>query len=151
MSTLRRAATRLTLVTAAVLALAGLSTNGPPAHAQTQTPATPVPAAPAAVFNRYCVTCHNSRLKTAGLVIDPADLNDPGANPELWEKVVRKLRSSAMPPAGAPRPDQGTYDAVASFLETELDRAAGRTDPDAGDTRSCLTRRRFQPLLCHVP
>jgi mono/diheme cytochrome c family protein len=136
MSTLRRAAraaTRLMLVTAAVLALTSVSRNGlPAAHAQTPTPAIPVPAAPAAVFNRYCVTCHSSRLKTAGLVIDPADVNDPGANPELWEKVVRKLRSSAMPPAGAPRPDQGTYDAVASFLETELDRAAA-TKPDPGD------------------
>jgi mono/diheme cytochrome c family protein len=121
------------LVTAAVLALTSVSRNGlPAAHAQTPTPAIPVPAAPAAVFNRYCVTCHSSRLKTAGLVIDPADVNDPGANPELWEKVVRKLRSSAMPPAGAPRPDQGTYDAVASFLETELDRAAA-TKPDPGD------------------
>ena len=133
MSTLRRAATRLMLVTAAVLALTGVSRNGlPAAHAQTRTPATPAPVAPAAVFNRYCVTCHSSRLKTAGLVIDPADLNDPGANPELWEKVVRKLRSSAMPPAGAPRPDQGTYEAVASFLETELDRAA-TTKRDPGD------------------
>jgi mono/diheme cytochrome c family protein len=133
MSTLRRPATRLMLVTAAVLALASVSTNRlPAAHAQTRTPATPVPASPAAVFNRYCVTCHNPRLKTAGLVIDPAVLSDAGANPELWEKVVRKLRSSAMPPAGAPRPDQGTYDAVASFLETELDRAAS-TKPDPGD------------------
>ena len=61
------------------------------------------PAAPAEVFSQYCVTCHNARLKTAGLVIDPADLARVNANPELWEKVVRKLRSTAMPPAGSPR------------------------------------------------
>src|SRR3977135_4024887 len=97
----------LTLVIAALLATA-----------QAQTPAA------AAVFTRYCVTCHNARLKTAGLVIDPAELSRVSANPEHWEKIVRKLRSAAMPPAGAPRPDPATYDSVATFLETELDRAA---------------------------
>ena len=80
--------------------------------------------APAPMFTQYCVTCHNARLKTAGLVIDPASLSDVGAGAEMWEKVVRKLRTSAMPPAGAPRPDKPTYDAVATFLETELDRAS---------------------------
>ena len=79
---------------------------------------------PAAVFTKYCVTCHNTRLKTAGLVIDPAALTNVGATAETWEKVVRKLRTNAMPPAGAPRPDQATYSAVATFLETELDRAS---------------------------
>ncbi|HYR85765.1 MAG TPA: DUF1592 domain-containing protein [Terriglobia bacterium] len=93
-----------------------------PAQAQT----------PAAVFTRYCVTCHNARLKTAGLAIDPADLSRVSANPELWEKVVRKLRSAEMPPAGAPRPDQATYDSVATFLETELDRSAAEK-PNPGN------------------
>src|SRR4051794_26619610 len=81
----------------------------------------PKPAAPAEVFNQYCVTCHNPRLKTAGLVIDPADLAHINANPELWEKVVRKLRSTAMPPAGSPRPDAKTYDTTGAFLGTEID------------------------------
>src|SRR6187399_2149778 len=80
------------------------------------------PSTPADVFNQYCVTCHNPRTKTAGLVIDPAELSRVGANPELWEKVVRKLRSEAMPPPGSPRPDAKTYDATAVFLESELDR-----------------------------
>src|ERR1700719_4599239 len=80
----------------------------------------------ASAFSRYCTTCHNARLKTGGFVLDPAELAPLGANAEVWEKVVRKLRSNAMPPAGAPRPDQATYDSVASFLETELDRAAAK-------------------------
>jgi mono/diheme cytochrome c family protein len=77
----------------------------------------------AAALKQYCVTCHNERLKTAGLVIDPATLTDVAAGAEHWEKVVRKLRTTSMPPAGAPRPDAATYEAVASFLETALDRA----------------------------
>jgi hypothetical protein len=66
----------------------------------------PKPAPPAAVIQQYCVTCHNDRMKTAGLILDPADLSRVAAKPELWEKVIRKLRSGAMPPAAAPRPDK---------------------------------------------
>ncbi len=80
--------------------------------------------APSAVFTQYCVTCHNSRLKTAGLVLDPGELAHVSSNAEVWEKVIRKLRTNAMPPAGAPRPNQATYDSVATYLETELDKAA---------------------------
>jgi len=80
--------------------------------------------APAAVFTQYCVTCHNARLKTGGLVIDPAEVSHVATHPETWEKVIRKLRSTSMPPPGSPRPDPATYDSVATFLETELDRAA---------------------------
>jgi hypothetical protein len=79
---------------------------------------------PAQVFTKYCTTCHNDRLKTAGLVIDPSSLTHVGSNAETWEKVVRKLRANSMPPAASPRPDEAAYNAVASYLETELDRAA---------------------------
>ena len=96
------------------VAAAGLTVYG-----QTQRP-----APPAAMIEKYCVTCHNERLKTAGLVLDPAELSRVSSKPELWEKVVRKLRSFSMPPASAPRPDKVTYDSAATFLETELDRAA---------------------------
>jgi hypothetical protein len=75
-------------------------------------------SAPAAVLTRYCVTCHNPRLKTAGFVIDPAGLASVETGAEGWEKVVRKLRSNSMPPLGAPRPDQATYDLVAASLES---------------------------------
>ena len=79
---------------------------------------------PQAVFSEYCVTCHNQRLKTAGLMLDTADATKPAAAPETWEKVVGKLRQASMPPPGRPRPDPETYDALATYLENELDRAA---------------------------
>ena len=56
-------------------------------------------------------------------MIDPTASDNVGAGAEQWEKVVRKLRTQAMPPPGAPRPDAASYDRVASFLESELDRA----------------------------
>ena len=77
-----------------------------------------------AILNRYCVTCHNEKLKTAGLMLDTMDVEKVSEGAAVWEKVVRKLRTAAMPPAGMPRPDQPTYDSFATYLETELDRAA---------------------------
>ena len=85
--------------------------------------ASPAATTTAAALKQYCVTCHNDRVKSGGLIIDPAGLTDIGAGADRWEKVVHKLRTQAMPPPGAPRPDAATYDRVASFLELELDRA----------------------------
>ena len=88
-----------------------------------------------AVLDRYCVTCHNQKLKTAGLTLDTKDVANVGAEAEVWEKTVRKLRARVMPPAGRPRPDEVTYDGFVTWLETELDLAAaarpnaGRTEP----------------------
>jgi mono/diheme cytochrome c family protein len=76
------------------------------------------------VLNRYCVTCHNERLKTGGFVLNSADTAAIAQHPDVWEKVVQKLRAGVMPPAGLPRPDTGTYEALASWFESELDRAA---------------------------
>ena len=77
-----------------------------------------------ALVDRYCVGCHNQRAKVAGLMLDTADVTNVGAAPAIWEKVAQKLRGRAMPPIGLPRPDAATYDSLAGWLETELDRAA---------------------------
>src|SRR5690349_19164439 len=61
-----------------------------------------------AVMTRYCVTCHSERLKTGGLVLEGVDPEQAGAHAEVLERAVRKLRVGAMPPAGAPRPDDAT-------------------------------------------
>src|SRR6266446_10896672 len=76
------------------------------------------------VLNKYCVTCHNERLRTAGLTLDKADIADVGSDAALWEKVLSKLRTAAMPPAGAPRPDPSAYASLTTYVETALDRAA---------------------------
>jgi hypothetical protein len=86
---------------------------------------------PRAVLNQYCITCHNAKLKTGGLELDRLDPEHPAANAETWEKVVRKVRAGMMPPAGAPRPERKTLDALAATVEDELDRAAV-TNPNPG-------------------
>ena len=92
----------------------------------------------AALLERYCVTCHNDRLRTAGLTLEALDAGDPGDAAATWEKVVLKLRAGMMPPAGRPRPDRATYDSLAAFLEAGLDSAAA-VDPEPG--RSDALRR----------
>lgn len=82
------------------------------------------------VLNRYCVTCHNSVLKTADLMLDQADIANVSASPLMWERVVTKLSLSAMPPVGVPRPDEQFYNGFAGYLQSELDRtAAENRDP----------------------
>src|SRR5947207_9368181 len=44
------------------------------------------------VLNKYCVTCHNARMKTAGLLLDTLDPGNVGPDAEQWEKVSIKLR-----------------------------------------------------------
>ena len=77
-----------------------------------------------AVLDKYCATCHNARLKTAGLLLDEMDVGQVGERAEAWEKVARKLRTREMPPPGLPRPDETTYVAATAWFETALDRAA---------------------------
>src|SRR4029453_10248756 len=92
------------------------------ARPEAQTPAAPAVTAATSsttVLTQYCATCHNERLKSGGLVIDPAGMTNVGSGADRWEKVVRKLRTQSMPPPGAPRPDAASYDRVATFLETE--------------------------------
>ncbi len=76
------------------------------------------------VVNTYCLGCHNERVRAAGFLLDQADVDRASEQPEIWEKVVKKLRTRAMPPMGMPRPDEATYASLATYLETTLDQAA---------------------------
>ena len=89
------------------------------------------PASTRAILNRYCVTCHNERLKTAGLLLNKLDVEHVADGAESWEKVARKLRTHEMPPSGAARPDEATYSAVVAQLENALD-AAAAAKPNPG-------------------
>jgi hypothetical protein len=82
------------------------------------------PAVDRGMLDRYCVTCHNDRLKRGNLVLAGIPLEPLHANGEIWEKVVLKLRSGEMPPAGAPRPDRAITLAAATALVNGLDREA---------------------------
>jgi len=76
------------------------------------------------LLNKYCVTCHRGAAAPAGLKLDIQDVTRPGEQPEVWEKVVRKLQGGMMPPVGRPRPDSETLSTFATWLETGLDHAS---------------------------
>ncbi len=88
-------------------------------------------ADPRAVLDRYCIACHDSAERAGGLALDRLALDDVHAEAEIWEHVVRKVRTGFMPPAGEPRPERATLDALAAALEQRLD-AAARAAPNAG-------------------
>src|SRR5262252_4605522 len=84
-----------------------------------------------AVFKQYCITCHNERAKTAGLTLDTLDYQHLDKDAATWEKVVRKIKTGMMPPAGARRPERSLLDATANEIEKRLDSAALR-NPNPG-------------------
>jgi len=97
-----------------------------------QAPVAPAagPSSQRALVDKYCVTCHNKRTKQAGLELDSIDVDHIAQSPDVWEKVVRKLRNGAMPPVGLPRPDDQALNGFTNWLEQALDtHAAAAPDP----------------------
>jgi hypothetical protein len=107
-------------------------TSSPPFehHPSYQSPASvsrpPDPVSFAPVVTRYCVGCHNERLRTANLALDAVSWDDAAASAPVWEKIIQKLRTAEMPPPGRPRPDHATYEAFRASLEAALDGEAAR-------------------------
>ncbi len=122
------AAALVAVLTGAAPASAGAA--GPRLHPGGGNPAqsaAPASSPQRALLDRYCVTCHNQRLQTGGLALDAADVSRVGEAPDVWERVVLKLRGGMMPPAGRPRPGGAALDELRGWLEAELDRAAAAT------------------------
>jgi hypothetical protein len=93
--------------------------------------AAPTPAAERAVLDRYCVTCHNDKTRTANFSLQREDINAVGDHPEVWERVIRKLRAGMMPPPGMPRPPLAAYEELRDWLEAQVDQRAS-THPNPG-------------------
>jgi len=100
-----------------------------PAQVSTATKAATA-ATERALLDQYCVTCHNDRTKRANLSLEKLDLTTAADHPELWEKVIRKLRAGVMPPPSIRRPPLAEYEGLRDWLEAEMDqKAAGRSNP----------------------
>jgi len=109
--------------------------------------ATTATASSRALVTRYCVSCHNDKLKTGGLALDALDIEKVGDNVAAWEKPCASLHVRAHAPAGPgrPRPDEAGYESLISYLETSLDRAAAeRPNPGRTDTFHRLNRTEYQ-------
>jgi hypothetical protein len=99
-------------------------------------------------LDRYCTTCHNQSLKTGGLSLAQVDLSRIEAQPELWEKVARKLHTGVMPPPSMPQPPAADRQAIMTWLETSLDAAsAAKPNPGRTETLRRLNRTEYQNAI----
>src|SRR5439155_15319730 len=119
---------------------------------QAQTPTTAgqsaVTSSQRQFLDRYCVTCHNERLKTGGLSLDGVDVSRPDAQPEIWEKVARKLRTGVMPPPNMLQPPKADRLAMLTWLEASLDAAsAAKPNPSRTETLRRLNRTEYQNAI----
>src|SRR5215471_19151100 len=119
-----------------------------------QAQASQLPAAQSAASNqrqfldRYCAACHNDRLKTGGMSLEHVEVARPDAQPEIWEKVVHKLRTGVMPPANMPQPPKIDRLAMATWLENSLDAAwAAKPNPGRTETLRRLNRTEYQNAI----
>lgn len=100
------------------------------------------------VLNRYCASCHNDRVKSGNLSLAQFDLSRPATQPELWEKVVRKLRTGVMPPPNMPQPSAAEHRSVLAWLESSLDHAsAAKVNPGRTETLRRLNRTEYQNAI----
>jgi hypothetical protein len=117
---------------AALVLLVAVSVISLRASQPASRPRVPDPVSFAPVVTRYCVGCHNQRVRNGNLALDSVRWDDVGASAPVWEKVIQKLRNAEMPPPGRPRPDQATYEAFRESLEAALDSDAVR-HPNPGN------------------
>ncbi len=81
-------------------------------------------------FKEYCTDCHNSDDFSGGIDFTDAKATDVLQTPELFEKVLVKLRGRMMPPPNHVRPDESKTDAFVGWMESYLDEAGkGHENP----------------------
>ncbi len=71
----------------------------------------------------YCFGCHNEEVRAGNLLLDQLGAASVPEHPEIFEKVVRKLRGRQMPPPGVEQPSQQEVDALITWLESTLDKS----------------------------
>jgi mono/diheme cytochrome c family protein len=97
-----------------------------------------------ATIKQYCATCHNDRMKAAGVSYDGLTPESIGQRADVFEKAVRKLRGRLMPPPGSRQPDQREVDSLVAWLEAKLDSGEGSRQAKAGHVPAQrLTRTEF--------
>jgi hypothetical protein len=101
-----------------------------------------------AAIKQYCSGCHNSKAKNGRVALDTVDLAKASEHPEVWEKVIKKLRTRSMPPVGLPRPDEATYKLLLASIETALDKDfEAHPNPGRTDTFRRLNRTEYRNAI----
>ena len=117
-----------------VLLLVGTALAAQPRVASSSREASPVPV----MVEQHCANCHNSQMKNGGLDLESIRLVEVAQHPDVWERVVRKLRARQMPPVGMKRLDETTYNTVVAWLSDSLDKASAVHPNPGGSMRAVV-------------
>ncbi len=120
---------KLTIVSSALAAAVSLAAGSASAQSQSEK----VLAENWSMFNDYCMECHSFEAFRGGLALEEMTPKDITSNPDIFEKVLHKLKIKAMPPRSQPQPDLTVRSNLVTALEQTLD-AAALSDPYAGTT-----------------
>jgi hypothetical protein len=85
------------------------------------------------VLARVCYSCHNAALRNADLNLAAFETEaSVVADPQTWEKVVSKVKTRQMPPAGFPPLPDEEGKALLDWIEGVLARAEAEAPPNPG-------------------
>ncbi len=73
------------------------------------------------LLKQYCYTCHGNGAKSGGIALDGSKSYSVLADDrKLFEKVLKNLRSSLMPPAGMAQPTAAEKSRIAHWIKTSV-------------------------------
>ncbi|MEE2898120.1 MAG: DUF1592 domain-containing protein [Gemmatimonadota bacterium] len=151
---MRKASLAIPLIACVGVAVATCTVPGQPSQSSMLAAAAhPVPSSyegANAVVEQYCTRCHSERRQSGELVLEDFDLANAPENAAAVEKMIRKLRAGMMPPSGAGRPEEAVLQAVATELETIVDRAAARNPNPGTRTFQRLNRAEYRGAVRDV-
>src|SRR2546429_1867787 len=104
-------------------------------------------AAPRALLDKYSRGCHNQKLKTGGVALDIVDISNVGSYAHVLERVLRKVRTGEMPPAGLPHPEPSAASSFAKWLEDSLDKSASANPNPGGPAAHRLNRAEYSNAI----
>ena len=75
------------------------------------------------VLASTCTACHNDRVASGGLNLNPLLSHASIAEQrDEWERVLQKIRTGEMPPKGIPRPPEERIEALMRFVKASSKR-----------------------------
>src|SRR5882762_3443577 len=102
----------------------GMVSAGSKAFSQPANQVAQHPESQWSTIQTYCFGCHNKFVAAGNLFLDQLGAESVAEHPEIFEKVVRKLRGRQMPPPGILQPSQQEVDALVGWLESTLDESS---------------------------
>jgi mono/diheme cytochrome c family protein len=99
------------------------------------------------LVSKYCVDCHNRADFTAEIAFDQLGPESIASHPEVYEKVVRKLRGRLMPPPNQPQPSSAQLYSFVAWVEATIDQAAGTHRAAPAEPLHRLNRKEYKNAI----